>query len=440
MLHHYELQDLLTHHTIYELLSESMQNPIVIRPSSINEFFDNSLSWAAKQILGVIFPSSPEAIIGSALHYAVELGFRRLKSGETFSLEDGLSAIALYIKEQWKFVEEESLTQEETINEAQRLFRIYYPLIPRQADSVLVAEERFEVPLDEERNIWVAGTVDRVEECDEGLCVVDIKTTKNAIYGEKAQEPKELIELKESLKKVQMDIKALKIKAPKHLLNQILLRKVVDRLKNLLAKNEEAVKNLQNNIKEAKKAKDEEFVQQMQEELKNKKALVSKLKRRLKNREELLNKLPQYEELKRVEQELQDKIAPLQEEVDRQQHLTDCEKAKERYGLQLAAYALLFEIATGKKVNRGKIELILRQKKAKLKIYEFDIEDLKIKVDRAIEQIMKVLKAFKDGVDPEILFRLNPNTFRGQELTKLLEEAEKEKFSGHEKNAKKEVA
>lgn len=439
MLHQYELKDLLANYSIYELLEESRQNPIVIRPSSITEFFDNSLSWAAKQILGIIFPNPAEAIIGSALHYAAELGFRKIKSCEAFSLEEGLTAIALYIKEQWKFVEEESLTQEETINEAQRLFRVYYPLIPRQADSVLVTEERFEVPVDQERNIWVVGTVDRIEECDEGLCVVDIKTTKNAIYGEKAQEPEELTKLKESLKNVQADIKALKIKAPKHLLNQILLRKVVDRLKNLLAKNEETVKNLQNNIKAAKKAKDEEFVQQMQEELKNRKALVSKLKRRLKNREELLAKLPQYEELKRMEQELQEKITPLQEEVDRQQYFNDCEVAKKRYGLQLAAYALLFEIATGRKVQRGRVELVLRQKEAKVKIYEFDINDLKIKVDRAIEQILKVLKAFKDGVDSEILFRLNPNTFRGQELTKLLEEAEKEKIAS-QKNAKKEVA
>jgi hypothetical protein len=120
-------------------------------------------------------------------------------------------------------------------------------------------------------------------------------------------------------------------------------------------------------------------------------------------------------------QALEKEIEPLQQKLDEEQYVNDCEAARRKHGLQLAAYALLAQIVTGKQIDKGVIELVVRYKdEPKCFTYEFDLTDYKLMLDEQLEIMISTIKAYRSGVDPSILFTLNPETFRGSELTEMI--------------------
>jgi hypothetical protein len=101
--------------------------------------------------------------------------------------------------------------------------------------------------------------------------------------------------------------------------------------------------------------------------------------------------------------------------------ISDNDTAKAKHGPQIGSYALLAYLTTGKKVSHGEIDLLLRQKTAAFERYTFPISQAMQEAATAIEEIVSTVKVWRDGVDASVLFRRNPESFRGSELNDILQ-------------------
>ena len=135
-----------------------------------------------------------------------------------------------------------------------------------------------------------------------------------------------------------------------------------------------------------------------------------------------------HKEIQKLENELElqlslfnEEIKPFEDEIAHQQHLNDCIAAKAKYGFQLAIYAMLYQIETGVEIHKARIELLVKTKEPKLRVFEFGLDDLKVKVDAILLHIKEVLEYWSNGVPASVLFGFNPESFRGSELKEFLD-------------------
>lgn len=421
--------------TLMELMEDARPEVgmITIRPSGIVEFFDNSLVWAAKQILGVSFGNSDATVIGSATHAGAHAGYEQLLIQHALPPERFcLLAVAQEARKQYKWIENPEMTLREIYLEAKRLFEVYYrdvmPFVkPVMSEERVVYEfkDREGNPL----NIQLAGTPDRIARFKGKKVVRDLKTSKKGIGGKQAKVSDELMALRAQIKQYSA--------RPK--------------------KSEELV-NLEEILKVAKRRKkDSEDLTQLKAELKNQAKLITRKTLPEEEKEAAIAAAASLDEAIKASEAQKDKeheeeiaaaqkavddyiherdtfinatlerlnseAEPLEEELANQQYENDCLAAKRKHGVQLAAYALLAQIVLGESIDTGVIELVVRYKdEPKTFTYEFDLSEYKLMLDEQLSIMIETIKAYKDGINPKILFRHNAETFRGSELTEMIYE------------------
>lgn len=345
------------YYSICSLIDNNRGRKVIIRPSGVQTFLANRLAWATAQLLGLFFDGNDSTHTGTALHIAADHFYQNKIQGKVATFKECMLVSARVIRYICKANERYSI-----YCEAKRLFVQYFEHALLQ--NPLYSEMPCGIELDE----WleVKGTLDRIEVDEYGEhIVVDIKTSASNVYGTKVEEPTELVELKSQ--------------------------------KTLFEKNiKEQFKSL-NSEKRLKKTSDERKVEIEKE--------IQKLENELELQLSLFN----------------EKIKPLEDEVAHQQYLNDCIAAKAKYGFQLAIYAMLYQIETGVEIHKARIELLVKTKEPKLRVFEFELDDLKVKVDAILLHIKEVLEYWNNGVPASVLFGFNPESFRGSELKEFLD-------------------
>ncbi|CUU89704.1 PD-(D/E)XK nuclease superfamily [Campylobacter hyointestinalis subsp. hyointestinalis] len=308
---------------------------ITIRPSGLQEFAINPLSWACKQILGVTFSGSTATLLGTAFHAAIH-SFLTGKN-ERQSLIQAIMAI----KDGWKFIPESKRdkSQREIYLLVKQYFLANYLSYAKNIKGkVVVSEHNMQFSLADD--IVCTGTTDHIIEENGELIVCDIKTSAISF----------------STKNVKFDGA------------------------DLIQERDKLLKEL-----ELKKTKED------------KRILIQKQL---------------------------DEIAPLADKLQADYDLacyTECVKqAKAKYGIQLAVYAMLYEATTGKKINKARVELLIKTKIPKFETYEFELVDFKQYADYQLDIIIESINAWRKGLSSKLLFNYNNSTFFGEELGEIL--------------------
>lgn len=376
-----------------EMIETNKHRPVTIRPSGIVEFLDNSLSWATKQLLGVNFGGSEATVLGTAVHASAEYGYKSILAGENLpSIEECGLAIEASIEAEYGWIDNPEMTKEEMITEAKRLFAVYYSDVMPNANPV-AAEERF--VLEGWDGIELAGTTDRIERRLDGkLAITDLKTSKQNIYGKRAYGMDALDVLRAKFKELS---KLSEKNAPK-----------AEEIKEA----QKVVKEIQRKLG-LKKTTNEERIE-LEAQLKYADAIVYAF----------LEEVNMWMDGVNIERdELQAKINQIAPAIEQQQYQNDCIAAMHKHGLQLASYAFLYEAATGTEINWGRIEVIVKYNPIPIvRILEFPLTAYKRECALAVDLMVETIQALRSGTPARILFRLNPETFRGSELTDMVRE------------------
>lgn len=454
----YEFEDMLhglsfdenPEHIVHELIDETRDyhQEITLRPSGLVEFLDNSLAWATKQILNVQFPSSYSTIFGDICHSSADYCYTHLiRHGTIPPLEKALIAgIKKGRNSYYKFLPEKlrdkNLDDYRSLlsiyKEAKVLFSIYYDqVIPNQNPTACEQTMSYQI-VDESGaplNIKLKGTFDRMEE---GNVVVDMKTSRFSITGEIVSDDK-LDGLKQELKEIQLK--------PKKDEKQIELEDLIKLAKRKPLKSDKQI-DIETKIKDSKKVltlkrssdndKTEaeklllELGLKLQKEIDNinltHEQFISSAEHEL---EEYLNTIVQIQQDKI--KALKIEIEPLQSKVDELQYINDCKAAKDKHGKQLAAYALLYLLVYGVCITEARVELLVRRKiKPYVKSYQFNIEEEIDLIIDEIDTILDVIALWRDGTPSRLLFRINPETFRGSDLLESIKSARQQDENANE--------
>lgn len=380
-------------HTVWGMMEEAANNHITIRPSGIVEFLDNPFSWAVKQIVGVISPSSEATVLGTAVHAAAEFGYRAILDNQGLpSVSECAFAIDESLKSEYKWLENPSMTIEQMTAEAIRLFTVYHAEVMPNANP-LAAEANF--VLEAWEQIKLAGTTDRIEKrADGSLAITDIKTSAKNLSGEKVDGSDELKAMRQRLKE----------------LNKLSERHAPDY--DALKENGKIVKDIQRKLGLKKTTEEEKAT--LQVDLEEAEATQAELQGEVDKWLEGVQ-----EERDQLQAEI-DRIAP---DVEQRQYQSDCLAAMHKHGLQLASYAFLYEAATGQTIDWGRIEVIIKYDPIPVvKVLEFPLAVYKRECAMAVDLMVETIEALRAGTPARLLFRMNPETFRGSELTDMVRE------------------
>lgn len=378
---------------MWELIEQNAHSNITIRPSGIVGFLDNSLAWAIQQIAGLHSGSSTATVLGTAVHAAAEFGYKMLLEKNYLpSVEECTHAIIFSLNEEYKWLEKPEMSLEDMVAEAVRLFTVYHAEVMPNTDPVAV-EANF--VLEAWEGIRLAGTTDRIERRADGtLAITDIKTSAKNLTGEKVEGSDELKAMRQKLKELN---KCSERNAPQS---------------NSLVESGKVVKEIQRKLG-LKKTTEEEKIS-LKDQLEEAEALLVELQGEVDKWLEGVQ-----EERDQLQAEI-DRIAP---DIEKLQYEADCIAAMHKYGLQLASYAFLYEAATGVSIDWGRIELIIKYEPTPVvKILEFPLHIYKRECAMTVDIMVETIQALRAGTPARLLFRMNPETFRGSELTKMVRE------------------
>jgi len=103
----------------------------------------------------------------------------------------------------------------------------------------------------------------------------------------------------------------------------------------------------------------------------------------------------------------------------------DLAEAKRTHGQQLAFYAMLYMITTGKTIKRVRLENMVKVSKPYLQVFEWELDDMALaKAEEQIRAAVTRIELMLEGIDPLVLFPLNPMSFIGSETNKLVADIE----------------
>jgi len=469
--------------SLYDMIDNERANSnlITIRPSGVVEFMDHGLAWAVKQILRVSFGNKINTSIGSAVHEGAEFSYKqKMKTGEVPSIRKCLLAVAKASRRYYKWIDKddrvvknEFISSYNMYKDAKKLFISYYPLV--HFNDPLAVEESVEYSdfVDNQGNplnVIFKGTFDRIDRHEGALCAVDIKTSAKSASGKTAEgfetEKVRICEIKELQKSLKPRKTIESNVIPEQLISNIdtLKTRIKDVSRSKLKDSPTdgpVLLELNNKIKEFKKVSNlkkvpkvieqtlEEFqtyqetvpgeIEKLESEIKTltdsfdiqQELEIDDLEKKLDTIELEKTTITENYHLHRAQKfnELNSEKSYLETKIDAAQYVNDCEKMKEEYGLQIASYAILYELKNKQKIKYGKIERIVRTKDSSyVKTYIFDLNDLKDVLLETLGFILDSIIEWKcNNVPSKVLFNHNPNTFRGQELTKIIKETQLKK-------------
>ena len=121
-------------------------------------------------------------------------------------------------------------------------------------------------------------------------------------------------------------------------------------------------------------------------------------------------------------------MQPIKKQYDEAIKASQLEECINKHYLQTTLYALMYQIQYGVRIDKARIELILKTThEEEIHIFEWDLtDDLFEKADFVYsEMIIPTLEAFLDGTPPSLLFRQNPFSFFGNETNNIIQQLAK---------------
>lgn len=175
--------------------SQENEKTIVIRPSGLQEFSNNPLSWALKQIAGFYFPNSVQTVLGTGFHSIIN----SYLTGK--SLNNSLIDGAKSIKNAFRHIEKkDSQTVFSIYKTAKNYFINYYlPYADSIKKSLVCSEQEMEVSF--ANNVICRGTCDHIIEENGESIICDVKTARNGFSANIDFDGLEVIKEKEALVK-----------------------------------------------------------------------------------------------------------------------------------------------------------------------------------------------------------------------------------------------
>lgn len=414
-------------YAISEMIKEETKKTDFVvnaRGSSFISFEANSLDYAIKQFLGVRYPANENTIIGNSVHAGADYAYKFFLETKKYpKRRHCIRKVIDKVKKDYQFINPDSRDKHsvrELAVEGVRLFKKYWNIIllnvPVESEKGLfleVPEEMLQNPQNKGR-IRFTGTLDRVYKGINGhLILSDLKTSKKRISAgvEYSKELALLVEeekaLLDDLKKIEKEIADLeKIKDKQQKANEeknqvhaelsTMVFSNIELLESDLKAKESEEKPNQKTINKINEQITEmqgyivdfKLINMLnllggdfQEKVQSPKRLIAKLEKLvgLIDDEEViqfetvnLRKIRLTAQLDEVALE----IEPLKKVWLAEVKKAEIEAAKAQYGVQLAFYAMVYMILEGKKIDRLRVEILVKNKKEPfVQIIEWDLDE-----------------------------------------------------------------
>jgi len=399
--------------------AEAADWQIYLSGSSFTSASANPLHFLTQKFVKVFYGLNANLIMGSAYHKALEHANKEfIENGKYPTFGKALKHSIDYVNENFKLIkseEREEIKEADLIKEVVGLLKVYWreqlhKSTPVETE-VFVSMPSPEYMLRNKENshkIMLTGAADVVYKDGDILILSDHKTSKKPISG-KADKKDALIKLEDELKK-------LKAELVKH---QKQAAKFVDASSKLAA---------------AKKERNEVAVK-LADAMENKKTTTALEKRVTKWGTEVTkweDNLSIYEASKTAIEALEAEISavnelmlPQMEIYEEDKAAADLKEAKKNHGQQLAFYALLYMIVSGKDIKKVRLENMVKAKQPYLQVFEWELDDMVLaKAEEQIKANITRIELMLEGIDPLALFPVSNMTFIGTETVKLLEDIE----------------
>lgn len=444
------------------------------RGSSFISFESNSLDYAIKQFLKVRYHSNENTIIGNGVHSGADFAYKFFLETKKYpKRRHAIKEIIESVKKDYQFINPDlriKTSVRELAVEAVRFFKKYWEVIltntPIESEKSLfmeVSEEMLQNPANKGK-IRFTGTLDRVYLAFGKKIMSDLKTSKKRISAgvEYSKELAILVEkekvLLDALVKLEKEIAKLeaqkekeeaKQKAINEEFNQthtelsamvfanISLLEVELKEKSSVEKpNEKSIEKVKLQIEEHSsyivdfKLMDLGSFAEPQEKVQSAKRLIAKLEK-LQNQKNESSEEINFDELiqKRIKirtelDEVSLEIEPLKKEWLIEVKKAEIEAAKSQYGIQLAFYAMLYMAITGEKIDKLRVEIIVKNKKEpQIQVIEWDLDEAFMRIAyEKIQTTVSTIEAVFNGIDPMILFRTNSTSYIGSDTNELINE------------------
>lgn len=441
------------------------------RGSSFISFEANSLDYAIKQFLKVRYPGNENTIVGNGVHDGADFGYKYfLETGKYPKRRHCIKEVIESTKKNYKFINPDvrlKTSMRELAVEAVKLFKKYWWIMqnntPIESEKGLfmeVPEEMLDNP-ENKGKILFTGTLDRVYKNSYGKIIMsDLKTSKKRISSgvEYTKELADLVErekeLLESLKKVEKELEVLQKLQDKQTTNLEILNQVHAELSLMVFSNisllEEDIKG-----KEAAEKPNEKVIQKLKDQIIENEAfakdfklfnnigLIGELAEKVQSPKRLIAKLEKHQGIKDSEEplnfddvvqkkikitteldEVSLEIEPLRRDWLIEVKKGEIEAAKAQYGIQLAFYAMVYMITEKVKIDKLRVEVLVKSKKEPfVQVIEWDLDETYMRIAyEKIQVTVSTIEAVLNGVDPMILFRTNSTSYIGNDTNLLINE------------------
>lgn len=164
-------------------------NNVVVRASSLGSLFDCPARWEAVHLNGLRTPSSPNAVLGKAVHASTALFDHSTLEGGGLTIEEAAGAAVDAIHKPDEDVEWEDEKPVDVEKVAIALHKLYCKEIAPKQDYLAV-EIKCEALHISDLELTLTGTTDRIRQTEDGAGIVDIKTGKQAVRANGTVETK----------------------------------------------------------------------------------------------------------------------------------------------------------------------------------------------------------------------------------------------------------
>lgn len=395
--------------------------------SSFTAASANPLHFAMQKIAKVAYGLNHRLLLGSAYHKGVEFGYNRKRlDGKLPRLGLCHREIVSYIRKEYEKMsaDEQEYTKTDLIKEAIRLFKVYFkgpmqanvPYLVEAFTCMQVPEYMLANPERNARKIFLTGAADVIFDTENGMVLSDNKTSAKRISG-KVEIDEKLTEYLSERKDKERELKALRKQIEKF---AHAAQKVAELVKDHTAVSAQLDEVLAYNAANPGKKP------------KAHKALANKVERLLgevekwEGHERALNEnTAKAEELEHDLEDLETLIEPLQKVYDEAKAQADLAEAKKMHGQQLAFYALLIMITYKVKIDRVRIENVVKTQTPEIQVFEWELDQYTLQIaEEEIRSNIALVEMALNGVDPMVIFRQNTTSYIGSETNEFVFELE----------------
>jgi len=391
---------------------------IYLSGSSFTSASANPMHFALNKFLKVFYGLNKNLIIGSAYHEGIDVCYKyQLETGKVLRLGLAVRQLVKYVhKNISKLRDDEEMSEKDIIKMSIVYFKIYYkeqmpkntPVESEVFLSMAAPEYLLKNP-DNSEKIYLTGAADCIFKVDELLVMSDSKTSKNPISGNVDIDEK-LLAYREEKIGLEIELIALEKQIHKFTNARVKLAEMQGTLDEVELKLSNAIAN-----DKATTALEKRVIKWGAE--------VSKWQDHLKQLQQ--NTFMAREVSIKIE-ELDEVSKPLEEIYRDEKQQADIQAAKIAHGQQLAFYALLYMIITGKRIDRVRVEnLVKSRRQPYLQVFEWDLEEFDLaQAEEEISINISLIEMALMGVDPMILFKANKTSYIGDDTNKFLQELE----------------